>query len=428
MEKIIISGAAKLAGEVSISGSKNSLSAILPAACLKERDTVFTVRNVPDIVDAKCLCDLLVETGLIVEKDEYRKTIRVYGKTENNVLSEDNVKQIRASSLFLGALTAATGEAKVPFCGGDQIGDRPLDIHLYVLDKFGVMVNVNQGIIECKAKKFPLEGKTVFLRYPSVGATETAILLAIKAVGESYIYNAACEPEITDMAVALNSMGANIIGAGTSVIHIKGVKEISSLDHEIIPDRLECAKYLLAFAVSHGTGSVKNVIPEHNMAVISLLKDIGIEIRQHDTFIDIDASNPNDYSVIQTDALPYPGMPTDVQPLLSALAVLCKGTSIIKDTVFVDRFQYVEEFKKMGVDILKSYNQIYICGPQRVQAATVVGEDIRTATCLALAALSAPGKTTIYGYEHIRRGYEKFAEKMNALGVDIKVMNVDNRQ
>lgn len=419
MEKIMINGAAKLAGEVSISGSKNSLSAILPAACLKERDTVFTVRNVPDITDAKCLCDILTETGLIVERDDCQKSIRVYGKTENNALSEDNVKQIRASSLFLGALTAATGEAKVPFCGGDKIGDRPLDIHLYVLEKFGVMVNVNQGIIECKAKKFPLEGKTVFLRYPSVGATETAILLAIKAVGESYIYNAACEPEITDMAVALNSIGANIIGAGTSVIHIKGVKEIGSLDHEIIPDRLECATYLLAFAVSHGIGSVKNVIPEHNMALISLLKDIGIEIRPHDTFIEIDASNPNDYSLIQTDALPYPGMPTDVQPLLSALAVLCKGISIIKDTVFVDRFQYVGEYKKMGVDILKSYNQIYICGPQRVQPATVVGEDIRTATCLTLAALSATGKTTIYGYEHIRRAYEKFVEKMNLLGANI---------
>lgn len=419
MEKIIINGAVKLAGEVSIGGSKNSLSAILPAACLKDKDTVFTVRNVPGISDVKCLCDLLTETGLSVEKDDDRKTIRVYGKTENNVLLEDNVRQIRASSLFLGALTAATGEAKVPFCGGDRIGDRPIDIHIYVLEKFGVMVHVNQGIIECKAKKFPLDGKTVFLRYPSVGATETAILLAVKAVGESYIYNAACEPEITDMAVALNAMGANIIGAGTSVIHIKGVEALGSLEHEIIPDRLECATYLLAFAVSHGTGSVKNVIPEHNMALISLLKDIGIEIRQHDTFVEIDASNPDEYSLIRTDALPHPGMPTDVQPLLSALAVLCKGISIIKDSVFVERFQYVGEYKKMGVDILKSYNQIYICGPQRVQAATVVGEDIRTATCLTLAALSAIGKTTIYGYEHIRRGYEKFAEKMNFLGANI---------
>ena len=420
MEKIIVNGAARLAGEVSISGSKNSLSAILPAACLKEEDAVFTIRNIPDITDAECLCDMLIEIGFTVDKDDYQKKISVYGKIENNVLSEDNVKQIRASCLFLGALTAATGEAKVPFCGGDRIGDRPLDIHIYILEKFGVTVKVNQGIIECKASKFPLKGATVFLRYPSVGATETAILLAIKAVGESYIYNAACEPEITDMAVALNSMGASIVGAGTSVIHIKGVEVIGRLDHEIIPDRLECATYLLAFAVSHGNGSVKNVIPEHNMALLSLLKDIGIKIRQHDTSIEIDALN-NNYSLIQADALPYPGMPSDVQPLLSALAVLCKGISIIKDTVFVDRFQYVGEYKKMGIDISKSYNQIYICGPQHVQAATVIGEDIRTATCLVLAALSATGKTTIYGYEHIRRGYEKFDEKMNSLGADILV-------
>lgn len=254
-----------------------------------------------------------------------------------------------------------------------------------------------------------------------MGATETAILLAVKAEGVSYIYNAACEPEITDMAVALNTMGANIIGAGTSVIHIKGVKTLGSLDHEIIPDRLECATYLLAFAVSHGNGRVRNVIPEHNMALLSLLRDIGIEIRQHDTSIEIDASKDN-YSLMRAGALPYPGMPSDIQPLLSALAVLCKGISIIRDTVFVDRFQYVGEYKKMGIDILKSYNQIYIYGPQRVQAATVAGEDIRTATCLTLAALSAAGKTTIYGYEHIRRGYENFVEKMNALGADILIV------
>ncbi len=421
MEKIIVDGSSRLSGEVGISGSKNSLSAILPAVCLKEKDSVFTVRNVPCLSDTECICNLLAEIGFVVDKDDGQKRISVYGQIEKLSLSEENVRRIRASCLFLGALTAACGEARVPFCGGDRIGDRPLDIHISVLEKFGVMVHVNQGLIECKAREFPLRGTTVFLRYPSVGATETAILLAVKAAGESYIYNAACEPEITDMAVALNAMGANITGAGTSVIHIRGVKKLGSLDHEIIPDRLECATYLLAFAVSRGNGSVKNVIPEHNIALISLLKDTGIKIRQHDTSIEIDASDCH-YLPINADAMPYPGMPSDIQPLLSALAVLCKGLSTIKDTVFADRFQYVSEYKKMGVDILRSYNHIYICGPQPVQAATVTGEDIRTATSLVLAALSATGRTTIYGYEHIRRGYEDFDKKMSSLGANMLVV------
>lgn len=421
MEKLIVGGAARLSGEVNISGSKNSLSAILPAACLMEKNSVFTLRNVPLLSDTECLCGLLAETGFAVEKDDSRKMISVYGEIRNCSLSEDNVGRIRASCLFLGALTAAAGEAKIPFCGGDRIGDRPLDIHISILEKFGVTVYVNQGVIECKAKKFPLQGTTVFLRYPSVGATETAILLAVKAVGETYIYNAACEPEITDMAVALSAMGANIIGAGTSVIHIKGVKTLGGLDHEIIPDRLECATYLLAFAVSHGNGSVNNVIPEHNIALLSLLRDIGINLRRHGTSIEIDAANHN-YLPIQADALPYPGMPSDIQPLLSALAVLCKGISVIKDTVFVDRFQYVSEYKKMGVDIFRSYNHVYICGPQRIRAAAVIGEDIRTATSLVLAALSADGETIIHGYEHIRRGYEEFDKKMNSLGANMLVL------
>lgn len=210
---------------------------------------------------------------------------------------------------------------------------------------------VKDKSIPKKEKKNKKQEGVVFLRYPSVGATETAILLAVRAVGNSYIYNAACEPEITDLAVALNSMGAHITGAGTPIIHIKGVECLGGVQHELIPDRIECATYLLGFAITHGTGKVNEVIPEHNIALISLLHDIGVKLKCDSDSIEIDATCGN-YNSLQADALPYPGMPTDVQPILSTLAVMCTGNSMIRDSVFIDRFQHIGEYQKMGILLL----------------------------------------------------------------------------
>lgn len=423
MEKVFLEGPVTLCGEVAISGSKNSMSAILPAVCLKEESAVCTIENVPIIEDAFCMCEILRELGLIVDFNIPDKKINVTGKVNKHVLSEKYVSRIRASSLFLGALVSAKGEACVPFCGGDKIGERPLDIHLHVLEKFGVSAFVNKGVIECKALEYPLKGTTIFLRYPSVGATENAILLAVKAIGNTSIYNAACEPEITDLAISLNAMGAKIKGAGTNVIHVEGVRELTNLKHELIPDRLECATYLLAFAITHGYGRVTGTIPEHNIALISLLKDIGIKVNYSADKIEIDASQSS-YSPMQVDALPYPGIPTDIQPLLSTLAVLCNGNSVIRDCVFVDRFYHVNEYQKMGVNVTKSYNQAFVSGPQKFMGATVTGEDIRTVTSLFLAALAAEGNTILYGYEHIKRAYEKFNIKMSAIGARIKLEEI----
>lgn len=415
MEKISIYGPTKLCGEIHIGGAKNSLSAILPAICLKDEDAECILEGVPDIEDAVTLCNILRELGFTVKRNMEEKRITVTGKIEKHSLGEKNVTKIRASNLFLGVLLAMRGKAEVPFCGGDKIGERPLDIHMYVLEKYGAEVNVCNGIITCTAKKFPLQGTVVFLRYPSVGASETAILLAVHAVGDSYIYNAACEPEIADMAVVLNAMGARITGAGTPIIHIRGVGCLGDVKHELIPDRIECATYLLGFAITHGTGKVKDVIPEHNIALISLLRDIGVKLQCGPDSIEIDGAG-SIYNPIQADALPYPGMPTDIQPILSALAVLCAGNSMIRDSVFIDRFQHLGEYQKMGVVSTKSYNQFYVTGPQKFQSAVVIGEDIRTATSLALGAMSANGRTDLYGYEHIRRGYEGFVSKMNSIG------------
>ena len=420
MEGLSVYGPTKLCGEVNIGGSKNSLSAILPAFGLKDESAVCTLEGVPDLEDTITLCNILCELGLVINRSIKKRTITVMGKIQKYSLGEENVTKIRASSLFLGVLLAMCGKAEVPFCGGDKIGERPLDIHMYVLEKFGAEVKICNGIIHCRAKKFPLQGAVVFLRYPSVGATETAILLAARAVGDSYIYNAACEPEITDLAVALNSMGARITGAGTPIIHIKGVDCLGDVQHELIPDRIECATYLLGFAITRGSGKVNEVIPEHNMALISLMRDIGVKLQCNTDSIEIDATYGK-YNSIQADALPYPGMATDIQPILSTLAVMCTGNSMIRDSVFVDRFQHLGEYQKMGIITTKSYNQIYVTGPQDFQAATVIGEDIRTATSLALGAMSACGRTDLYGYEHIRRGYESFVNKMNSIGAEMKL-------
>lgn len=420
MEKVEVYGPSKLRGEVAISGSKNSLSAVLPAVCLMSEGAICKLENIPDIDDAKSLCGILRELGLQTKHNRKEKSLQVSGEILNTHLTDKYVSKIRASSLFLGALVSACGRAHVPFCGGDNIGDRPLDIHVYVLEKFKVKVKIQDGAMDCIATEYPLNGTTIFLRYPSVGATQNALLLAAKAEGDTYIYNAACEPEVTDLAVALNSMGARISGAGTNVIHISGVKDLGNMKHELIPDRLECATYLLAFAMTHGKGKITGVIPEHCMALISLLKDIGIDIRQEENSLEVDATCKS-YKAMQIDALPYPGLPTDVQPMVSALAVVCTGNSIVRDTVFSERFQFVSEYQKMGVEVNKSYNQIYVTGPQEFKAATVRGGDIRTAVSLMLAALITEGKTVLYGYEHIKRAYECFDEKMNALGARIEI-------
>jgi len=419
MEKVVIYGPSKLQGEVAVSGSKNSLSAVLPAMCLMGEGAICKVENIPDIEDVKSLCGILRELGLQIKHNHKAKRLQVSGKIVNTYLTDKYVSKIRASSLFLGALVSACGRAHVPFCGGDNIGDRPLDIHVYVLEKFKVKVDIREGAMDCVATEYPLKGTTIFLRYPSVGATQNALLLAVKATGDTYIYNAACEPEVTDLAVALNSMGARISGAGTNVIHVSGVKNLGDMKHELIPDRLECATYLLAFAMTHGRGKISGVIPEHCMALISLLKDIGVQINQEENCLEIDATCES-YKPMQIDALPYPGLPTDVQPMVATLAAACTGNSIIRDTVFTERFQYVSEYQKMGVEVNKSYNQIYVTGPQMFKPATVRGGDIRTAVSLLLAALTADGKTVLDGYEHIKRAYEYFDVKMNALGARIE--------
>lgn len=421
MEKIRMQGPVCLRGDVSVGGSKNSLSAVLPALCLKETGSIGKINQVPNIEDVKSFQTIFHELGMELAYDPEEKEITVTGKIQNTVLSKESAGKIRASNLFLGALTASCGCARIPFPGGDRLGGRPQDIHLYVLEKFGINVSVEDEEVVCQAKTFPLTGQEIFLRYPSVGATENAILLASKAIGDTYIYNAACEPEIIDMVIVLNGMGARITGAGTPVIHIRGVEQLAGIRHELIPDRLECATYMLAFAVTGGRGRIFGVIPEHNFAVISILRDSGVTIEIKDDVIEIDASG-RILNKLNIHALPYPGVATDIQPLFSTLSVLCKGKSIIRDSVFPNRFWQAAPFEKMGICLEQKYSQLEIEGPQHFCPAEVDGGDIRTTMCLVLAGLVTEGSTIIDGYEYIRRGYENFAGKLESLGARLEVL------
>lgn len=421
MEKIRMQGPVCLQGDISVGGSKNSLSAVLPALCLKETGCIGRIGQVPDIEDVRSFQTIFHELGMELTYDSEEKEITVTGEIKNTVISRESAGKIRASNLFLGALSSSRGCARIPFPGGDRLGGRPQDIHLYVLEKFGIQVFVEDEEVVCQAKSFPLTGQNVFLRYPSVGATENAILLATKASGDTYIYNAACEPEIIDMVIVLNGMGARITGAGTPVIHIRGVERLMGIRHELIPDRLECATYMLAFAITKGKGRISGVIPEHNFAVISVLRDSGVSIETRGDVIELDASG-QELGPLNIHALPYPGVATDVQPLFSTLSVLCRGKSIIRDSVFPNRFWQVQPFEKMGIRLKQKYSQLEIEGPQHFCATEVDGGDIRTTMCLVLAGLVADGDTVIDGYEYIRRGYENFAGKLKGLGAKLEIL------
>lgn len=421
MEKIKMRGPVCLRGDISVGGSKNSLSAVLPALCLKETGAVGRIDHVPDIEDVRSFQSIFRELGMELTYDPVEKGITVTGEIKNMVLSKESAGKIRASNLFLGALTASCGCARIPFPGGDRLGGRPQDIHLYVLEKFGIRVSVEADGVVCQAKTFPLVGQKIFLRYPSVGATENAILLASKAIGDTYIYNAACEPEIIDMVIVLNGMGARITGAGTPVIRIRGVERLEGIRHELIPDRLECATYMLAFAITGGKGKIYGVIPEHNFAVITILRDSGVTIETCDDVIEIDASG-RVLDKLNIHALPYPGVATDIQPLFSTLSVLCRGKSVIRDSVFPNRFWQADPFQKMGIKLEQKFSQLEIEGPQHFCPAEVDGGDIRTTMCLVLAGLVADGDTVVDGYEYIRRGYEDFAGKLKSLGAKLEIL------
>nr|WP_243201632.1 MULTISPECIES: UDP-N-acetylglucosamine 1-carboxyvinyltransferase [unclassified Fusibacter] len=409
----MIDGGKPLSGRVAPDGAKNSsLYALIAATFINEG--WMTIENVPLITDIKMTLGILDELGM-----QYKvqgTTVKVYGKITNTIISDKYASKIRSSTTFLGALLSQFPEVILPLPGGDKIGDRPIDIHISVMEAYGASISIEGGFIKASLDTSQLTGKDIHLRYPSVGATINAIFMAITAQGQSTITNAAREPEIVDLISLLGKMGAVIHGGGTNRIVINGVRKLTSTTHDIMPDRLETGALMMCFAMTGGKGSVYGSIPEHNEPLIHLLRSIGIQVDIEGDTIHIDAHQPSKSFHIETQ--PYPGLATDLQAICTSLALKCPGTSTIKDTVFEERFGHIEELRRMGARIERNGNKIFIHNGDHITGSRVEGGDIRSVVSLILVALSIKDKSYIGGIEHLLRGHVNFVNKIIQLEAD----------
>ncbi len=418
MAKFLVQKSAPLNGEVKISGSKNAVLPIMAATLLTEEQC--SIKDVPALRDVDVMCRLLEELGATIDKDLDNNQVDI--KASGNIKYEapyDLVKMMRASILVLGALLLRTGRAVINLPGGCAIGRRPVELHLKGLKALGVKIDEKQlerGIVDAEAEK--LHGSTIYLDFPSVGATEVIIMAAALAEGTTLIENAAQEPEIVDLANFLNKMGARIKGAGTDNIKVEGVSRLKGVSHHVIPDRIEAGTFMIGAAITKGNVLIKNIVPDHLKAVIAKLRECGVDIEMTDEGMCVRGDvNP----LVSTDVktLPYPGFPTDMQSPFMALLTVAKGPSVVIETVFENRFMHVGEFNRMGANIKTDGNCAIIPGDKSLQGAQVVATDLRAGAAVVLTGLVAEGTTEVTQVYHIDRGYEHFADKLRALGANI---------
>lgn len=418
MEKIIIEGGHPLKGEVAISGAKNSALAILTASILA--DSKCTIKNLPEIRDISYLKQMLLQMGAKVEGE--KGVLVIDGGTVNkHKIEMDLAKKMRASYYFLGALLGKFKKAEVPFPGGCDIGVRPIDLHIKGLEALGAKIKISHGMIKAKATE--LVGTSIYMDLVSVGATINVMLAACMAKGVTTIENAAKEPYIVDTANFLNAMGANIKGAGTDVIKIKGVEALHGCDHSVIPDQMEAGTFMAAAAATKGDVLISNVIPTHLDAVSAKLREMGVEVTESEDAIRVRYAGKTKAVNIKT--LPYPGFPTDMQQPISVLLALSEGTSIITESIFESRFKYLDELKRMGAKIKVEGRVAVIEGVSKLSAAPVYATDLRAGAAMVVAGLAAEGKTEISNIGHIDRGYEKLEEKLTTLGAKIHRIKVE---
>ncbi|MDR1401174.1 MAG: UDP-N-acetylglucosamine 1-carboxyvinyltransferase [Endomicrobium sp.] len=416
MDKIMIHGGSKLKGEVTISGSKNSALPILFATLLTDDPVV--IKNVPSLDDVRTT--LLFLNFMEKETVKRGNAIEVYSsdnRTYKHIAPYDLVKKMRASILVMGPLLARLKKADVSLPGGCAIGARPIDIHLEAFKKLGAEISVEGGYVKTFAKS-GLRGTIINFRFPSVGATENVMLTAVLAEGETTIINAACEPEIEDLAVVLNKMGAKVTGAGTKNIVIEGVNKLHGFKHEIIPDRIEAATYIIAAAITKGEIILRKVIPQHLKSINDKLRKSGLYIKELDNTIYVKWVKNLYPQSIKTGV--YPGFPTDVQAQWMALMCLVNGRSSIKENVFENRFLHVAELRRFGADISVGGRVVNIKGVKKFSGAPVMVSDIRAGAALVLAGLAACGTTTLSRIYHLDRGYEMFEKKLKELGADVR--------
>lgn len=417
MKKILIEGGNRLFGEVHISGAKNSVLPLIAATLLT--DGVSIIDDCPYLSDVRTMCQVLEHLGAKTNFDNGELVLDTYNLNAVEPPGE-LVRKMRASFLIMGPLLARTGKAQMSLPGGCAIGARPIDLHLKGFEALGAEINIGHGFIETHADK--LKGARIYLDFPSVGATENIMMAAALAEGTTIIDNAAHEPEIIDLANMLGVMGANIKGAGTNTIRIEGVSSLKPARHTVIPDRIEAGSFLCMAAATGGELILNNVLPEHLQPLTAKLSEIGATIETG--FDSIHILGPAEISPVDIKTLPYPGFPTDMQAQMMALLTVCKGTSIVTETVFENRFMHAAELRKMGADIRIKGSSSVINGVSHLEAASVESTDLRAGAAMIIAAQMAKGISEIGGLHHIERGYEGFVEKLEKIGTRIWIADI----
>lgn len=414
MDKLVVSKSSPLHGEVIISGAKNSVLKLMAASILAEETCI--IENVPDLQDVQVMADILRALGMQVNWIE-EKVVEIIPAKE--ILTEppyDLVQRMRASIVTMGPLLAKAGKARLAQPGGCAIGERKIDLHLKGFSALGVEIKQTHGCVEGIADQ--LVGDTIYLDFPSVGATENIMMAAVKAQGTTIIENPAKEPELIDLANFLNKLGANVKGAGTDTIRIKGVSRLGGARHSVLPDRIEAGTFMVAAAVAGGDVMVKNVMPNHLKAITAKLIESGAEVEVFDE--DIHVKSTGQLKAVDIKTLPFPGFPTDMQAQFMALNAIADGVGTVTETIFENRFMHATELSVMGANIKVEGHSAIVQGNAELEGANVKATDLRAGAALVIAALVADGPTTIHDIYHLDRGYNNFEHKLSGLGVNIK--------
>lgn len=423
VDKIVIEGGqTRLQGEVVVEGAKNAVLPLLAATILASKGKTL-LRNVPILSDVYTMNNVVRGLDITVDFDEERNEISV--DASGNILDEapyEYVSQMRASIVVLGPILARNGHAKVSMPGGCTIGSRPIDLHLKGLEAMGAVIKQSGGDITATASK--LKGATIYMDFPSVGATQNLMMAATLADGVTVIENAAREPEIVDLAQLLNKMGAKVRGAGTETLTIKGVSELVGVEHDVVQDRIEAGTFMVAAAMTSGDVLIKDAVWEHNRPLISKLKEMGVSVTEEENGIRVQSQVEN-LKPVTVKTLPHPGFPTDMQAQFTVLMAVVKGESTMIETVFENRFQHLEELRRMGLhsEVLRDTAMIH--GGEELQGAPVMSTDLRASAALILSGLVAQGKTTVTKLSHLDRGYYQFHQKLAKLGAKIERISED---
>lgn len=423
VDKIVIEGGqTRLQGEVVVEGAKNAVLPLLAATILASKGKTL-LRNVPILSDVYTMNNVVRGLDITVDFDEERNEISV--DASGNILDEapyEYVSQMRASIVVLGPILARNGHAKVSMPGGCTIGSRPIDLHLKGLEAMGAVIKQSGGDITATASK--LKGATIYMDFPSVGATHNLMMAATLADGVTVIENAAREPEIVDLAQLLNKMGAKVRGAGTETLTIKGVSELVGVEHDVVQDRIEAGTFMVAAAMTSGDVLIKDAVWEHNRPLISKLKEMGVSVTEEENGIRVQSQVEN-LKPVTVKTLPHPGFPTDMQAQFTALMAVVKGESTMIETVFENRFQHLEELRRMGLQSEVLRDTAMIHGGEELQGAPVMSTDLRASAALILSGLVAQGKTTVTRLSHLDRGYYQFHQKLAKLGAKIERISED---